>query len=117
MHHNPRRIFRLPEQPDTYIEVNLDEKWTIPEAMAYSKSRWTPFAGMEVQGKLKRVVLRGELVLVDGKVLAQPGFGQDVRTWKEKAISIKIPGKCHNFALIIHHQFHHRVRLYFYAGL
>ena len=39
MHHNPRRIFKLPEQPDTYIEVNLDEKWTIPEAMSYSKSR------------------------------------------------------------------------------
>ena len=39
MHHNPRRIFKLPEQPDTYIEVNLDEKWTIPEAMPFSKSR------------------------------------------------------------------------------
>ena len=59
------------------------------------RSRWTPFAGMEVQGKLKRVVLRGELVLVDGKVLAPPGFGQDVRTWKEKAITIKIPGHHH----------------------
>ena len=79
--------------PDTYIEVNLDEKWTIPEAMPFSKSKWTPFAGMEVVGKLKRVVLRGELVYVDGKVLAEPGFGQDVRAWKEKAVTIKIPGE------------------------
>ena len=93
MHHNPRRIFKLPEQPDTYIEVNLDEKWTIPEAMPFSKSGWTPFAGMEVVGKLKRVVLRGELAYVDGKVLAEPGFGQDVRTWKEKAITIVVPGE------------------------
>ena len=48
---------------------------------------------MEVVGKLKRVVLRGELVYVDGKVLAEPGFGQDVRTWKEKAITIVVPGE------------------------
>ncbi|CAB4068203.1 CAD [Lepeophtheirus salmonis] len=31
MHHNPRKIFKLPEQPNTYIEVNLDEKWEIPQ--------------------------------------------------------------------------------------
>ena len=75
------------------IKVNLDEKWTIPESMPFSKCGWTPFAGMEVVGKLKRVVLRGELAYVDGKVLAEAGFGQDVRTWKEKAITIMIPGE------------------------
>ena len=48
---------------------------------------------MEVVGKLKRVVLRGELAYVDGKVLAEPGFGQDVRAWKEKAITIVVPGE------------------------
>ena len=61
--------------------------------MNFTSSRWTPFAGMEVVGKLKRVVLRGELVYVDGKVLAEPGFGQDVRAWKEKAITIVVPGE------------------------
>ena len=35
MCHNPRRIFNLPDQPDTYIEVNMDEEWTIPEAPAF----------------------------------------------------------------------------------
>lgn len=34
---------------------------------------------MKVEGCVKRVVLRGETVYVDGKVLAQPGFGQDIR--------------------------------------
>ena len=34
---------------------------------------------MEVKGRVKRVVLRGETVYVDGKVLAEPGFGQDIR--------------------------------------
>ena len=84
MYENPRRIFGLPEQPDTYVEVDMDEEWTIPEAPAFSKARWTPFAGMTVAGKVKRVVLRGELAYVDGEVLVPQGYGQDVRTWKEK---------------------------------
>lgn len=35
MHDNQRRIFNLPEQEDTYIEVNLDERWTIPDAPTF----------------------------------------------------------------------------------
>ena len=45
MYENPKKIFNLPEQPDTYIEVDQDEKWIIPEAMPFSKAKWTPFAG------------------------------------------------------------------------
>ena len=68
MHHNPRRIFNLPVQPNTFIEVNLDSTWTIPESTAFSKARWTPFAGMQVRGRVQRVVLRGEVAYTDGKV-------------------------------------------------
>ncbi len=65
---NPRRIFNLPEQPDTYTEVDLDEEWTIPKAMTFTKSKWTPFEGMKVQGAIKRVILRGEVAYIDGQV-------------------------------------------------
>ena len=79
----PRRIFGLPVQPDTYIEVNLDEEWTIPKepGWGFSKAKWTPFAGKKVTGKVKRVVLRGELAYVDGEILVPQGYGQDVKTW------------------------------------
>ncbi|HEY4714640.1 MAG TPA: amidohydrolase family protein, partial [Aquirhabdus sp.] len=30
-HTNPRRIFDLPAQPDTYIEVDLNCQWTLPD--------------------------------------------------------------------------------------
>ncbi|KAJ8033298.1 CAD protein [Holothuria leucospilota] len=80
LHTNPRRIFSLPEQPDTYIEVDLDQSWVIPQFMPHTKSKWTPFAGRKVRGAVKRVVLRGEVAYIDGQVLAPPGFGQDVRT-------------------------------------
>eukprot|EP00794_Sanderia_malayensis_P004695 gene4695-5310_t len=80
LHTNPMRIFGLPEQKDTFIEVDLDEQWTIPDFMPYTKSKWTPFAGMKVHGKVNRVVLRNELAVIDGKVLAKPGYGMDVRS-------------------------------------
>ncbi|XP_015768681.1 PREDICTED: CAD protein-like [Acropora digitifera] len=76
---NPRKIFSLPEQKDTYVEVEIGEEWTIPSAMTYSKAQWTPFAGLKVNGCVRRVVMRGETVVIDGKVLAKPGSGQDVR--------------------------------------
>ncbi|XP_022667529.1 CAD protein-like isoform X2 [Varroa destructor] len=78
MYTNPKRIFGLPEQHDTYIEVDLDREWVIPETLPYSKAKWTPFAGMKVCGQVRRVVLRNEVVYVDGSVLASPGFGEDV---------------------------------------
>jgi carbamoyl-phosphate synthase/aspartate carbamoyltransferase/dihydroorotase len=83
MHHNPRRIFNLPEQPDTYVEVDLDEEWVIPDRLPHSKCGWTPFAGMRVKGAVRRVVLRGEIVYLDGKVIAKPGSGHDVRNMVE----------------------------------
>lgn len=76
---NPKKIFNLPDQPNTYIEVDLDEEWIIPEAMPFTKSKWTPFAGMKVRGMVHRVVIRGEVAYVEGQVLANPGFGQDIR--------------------------------------
>ena len=63
------KIFGLRPQPNTYVEVDLDEKWTIPDAMPFSKAQWTPFAGMEVRGRVQRVVIRGEIAYIDGKVV------------------------------------------------
>lgn len=50
------------------MEVEIGEEWTLPSAMTYSKAQWTPFAGMKVNGYVRRVVLRGETVVIDGKV-------------------------------------------------
>lgn len=81
---NPKRIFNLPEQPNTYIEVDLDEEWVIPSAMPFSKAQWTPFAGKKIKGSIHRVILRGEVAYVEGQILVPPGFGQNVRDWESK---------------------------------
>ncbi|XP_053678893.1 CAD protein [Anopheles nili] len=80
-HYNPRRIFNLPEQPNTYVELDLSEEWIIPDRPQHSKAHWTPFGGMRVKGCVHRVVLRGETAYVDGLVLVGPGYGQNVREW------------------------------------
>ncbi|CAO4364410.1 unnamed protein product [Caenorhabditis nigoni] len=75
---NPRRIFNLPAQDDTYIEVDMGEEWTIPENGGQSKAGWTLFAGRKVHGKVHNVVIRGEEAFVDGRIVATPGFGKNL---------------------------------------
>lgn len=79
---NPRRIFGLPEQSETWIEVDRKARWTIQAAHTYTRCSWTPFEGWPVQGRVQRVVLRGQTAYQDGQVLAPPGFGRNLRSWK-----------------------------------
>lgn len=83
LHTNPRRIFQLPEQLETYIEVDPQHVWEIRAAETYTRCGWTPFEGWKVRGRLRRVVLRGQEVYRDGKVLAQPGYGKDLREYSK----------------------------------
>lgn len=49
-------------------QVDLEQEWVIPQAMQFTKSKWTPFRGLKVKGKVRRVVLRGEVAYIDGQV-------------------------------------------------
>ncbi|NWV02141.1 PYR1 protein, partial [Ptilonorhynchus violaceus] len=75
LYENPRKIFGLPAQEDTYVEVDLEHEWIIPSCTAFSKARWTPFEGMKVKGTVRRVVLRGEVAYIDGQVRCRAGPG------------------------------------------
>jgi carbamoyl-phosphate synthase/aspartate carbamoyltransferase/dihydroorotase len=79
MDENIRRIFRVPTQPETWVEVDLEAEHTLTAQGLFSKAGWTPFEGWQVRGAVQKVVLRGETVYEDGQVLAQPGFGQRIR--------------------------------------
>lgn len=78
-HTNPRRIFNIPEQPDTWIEVDPEVKWKINGFSLLTRSQWTPFEGMSVQGRVVRVVLRGKTAYQDGVVTAARGSGKNLR--------------------------------------
>ncbi|MEZ4518859.1 MAG: hypothetical protein R3C44_19250 [Chloroflexota bacterium] len=74
MHENPKRIFGLPDQPDTQVVVDL-EPYEIPVDGWESRCGWTAFAGLQAGGRVSKVIVRGETVYENGVVLAAPGFG------------------------------------------
>jgi carbamoyl-phosphate synthase/aspartate carbamoyltransferase/dihydroorotase len=79
MHTRPRQIFNIPEQADTWVEVDPDEAWQIRAAGTFSRSGWTPFEGWSVRGRVRQVTLRGRQVFRDGELLAPPGYGKNIR--------------------------------------
>lgn len=74
---SPRKIFNVPEQEDTYIEVDLDQSLTISNDGLFTKCGWTPFDGMELKGKILKTVIRGETVFENGEIVGEP-TGQTV---------------------------------------
>jgi carbamoyl-phosphate synthase/aspartate carbamoyltransferase/dihydroorotase len=71
----PRRIFGLPAQPGTWIEIDPGTRYTLSASEMHTRCGWTPFEGLAVQGRVRRVVLRGQTAFEDGKILAEPGSG------------------------------------------
>ena len=69
---NPACILRLPHKGRLAIGGDGDlvifdpeEKWTVDPEKFYSKGRNTPFAGMELKGKVKYTVVGGKIVYQD----------------------------------------------------
>ena len=78
---NPRKIFSLPEQPETWVEVDENARYELRAADMHSRCGWTPFEGWQVKGRVTRVVLRGKEVYKAGKILVEPGYGKNVREY------------------------------------
>ena len=76
---NPRRIFHLPEQPETWVEVDEQAQYEIKASEGFTRCGWTPFEGWKVNGKVRKVVLRGRTAFEDGKVLVEAGYGKNIR--------------------------------------
>jgi carbamoyl-phosphate synthase / aspartate carbamoyltransferase / dihydroorotase len=76
---NPRKIFHLPEQPETWIEVDENAEYEIRATDQFTRCGWTPFEGWKVKGKVRKVVLRDKTAFEDGEIFVEKGYGQNVR--------------------------------------
>lgn len=74
-HTAPARIFNLPTDNTTSVEVDLSP-YILKDEDLQTKCGWSPFSGQEVYGKVTKVTLHGKTVYENGKVLAQPGEGK-----------------------------------------
>lgn len=64
---------------NSHIEIDQNAKYTIENKDLQTKCGWSPFEGFKVQGKVRRVFIRGEKAFEDGKVLVAGGFGKNVK--------------------------------------
>jgi dihydroorotase len=78
VHEAPRRIFGLPAQQETWVEVDLDARYTLENRGLHTKCGWTPYAGMPVRGRVLRTVLRGQIACEEGEIRASPGSGHGI---------------------------------------
>ncbi len=68
---NPSKILGLPGgtlkpgSPADVTVLNLDSRWTVRAGHGQSKSRNTPFEGMELQGRALFTIVRGRIVELD----------------------------------------------------
>jgi dihydroorotase len=67
----PKEIFHVPDQPDTHVDIDENEQWTIENGKLYTKCNWSPFNGWKVTGRVKQVVIRGKKVFKDGTILTE----------------------------------------------
>jgi len=73
LHDNPIRIFGLPDQSHTSVEVITGRK-----SQFRSKNKcWSPLEGIVVNGAVDRVLVHGQTAFLDGEVTAAP-MGKDI---------------------------------------
>lgn len=75
-HTSPKRIFNVPADENTKVEVDETTTYQLQPTTFFTKCKWSPFEGKKVTGKVKAVYLRGEKVFEGGEILAKPGSGK-----------------------------------------
>jgi carbamoyl-phosphate synthase/aspartate carbamoyltransferase/dihydroorotase len=78
MHVNPKQLFGLPEDPGTFVDVDPDSSWEVRARDLHSRCGWTPYEGMRLPARVRRVVIRGKPAFENGRVTAPLGSGRDL---------------------------------------
>ena len=84
---NPARLFGIYPQKGS-LEVGTDAditifdpdaRWTLEDEKMHSASHYTPYRGFAVHGKVRTTILRGNVIMDDGKYYGVPGEGRFIR--------------------------------------
>lgn len=75
----PRKGSNLIGTDADFTIVDLNEEWTITkDYKVYTKTQTNPYVGRKMKGKVKNTVVRGRVIMTDGVVDCEPGWGQYV---------------------------------------
>lgn len=73
MRDNPARIFGVQTDPKSFMEVNLDDEFEVTRETIQSKAGRSPYEGMIVKGRIRKIYLHGTLVYEDGEFIGRKG--------------------------------------------
>jgi dihydropyrimidinase len=81
---NPAKLFGIFPQKGTIavgsdadlVIFDPDERWTIRAEGQHSRVDYSLFEGLEVQGKVKKTFLRGNLIVDGDRWLGREGMGE-----------------------------------------
>ena len=85
--YNPARIFgvyprkgviQVGSDADLVI-IDMDKEETISNETTYTKVGWTPYDGWRVKGVPTHTIVRGKVVMQNGEVMGEPGYGEFVK--------------------------------------
>lgn len=85
--YNPARLFGLypqkgaiqPGADADLVVVDLNKQWTLTADHLFYKNKFSAYVGSTFTGQVLRTLVRGKTVYQDGKIIAQPGYGQLLR--------------------------------------
>ncbi len=87
-HHNPARIFGLRPPAESGVEIDPQARWTVRGEELWTKCGWSPFEGMSLRGRVRRLTLRGTVAYEEGQILVRPGFGRPLERSNYKEASL-----------------------------
>jgi len=81
---NPAKLFGIyPEKGSLEVGTDADvvifdpsPRWTLSDDNVHSASDYTPYRGFGVHGKVRTTILRGKVIMDDGKYYGVPGEGR-----------------------------------------
>ena len=69
LYDHPKKIFSIPDQHDTFIELDPQKSYKAGVDGYETKCGWSPYDGWELFGKVERVVLRGTSLVEHGRIV------------------------------------------------
>jgi carbamoyl-phosphate synthase/aspartate carbamoyltransferase len=89
LHDNPIRIFGLPDQSHTHVEVVIGRR----AKFSKKQTGWSPIEDSFISGAVHRVVVHGHTAFLDGSLSSVP-LGRDVSsaTISHQSPSLSVPG-------------------------
>jgi len=74
----PRKGAILPGSDADLTICDLEREWTITSERVYTKCQINGFHGRKIKGKVTHTILRGKVIMEEGEVIGEPGYGKFV---------------------------------------